>query len=183
MNLRSRTARRLTAATAAACAIVAVPAAMAVAAPARPGSPASTAARITPACQTPGLVIWMDTSGNAAAGSTFYKMFFTNQSGHSCTLNGFPFVFAVGLQGKQIGRRAGFNGPAPHQITIANHGTATATLQIVNVGNFPVSSCHPVWAAGLNVFPPNQTRAKVIPFPFRACSSTAPPFLSVGAVK
>ncbi len=141
MNLRSRTARRLTAATAAACAIVAVPAAMAVAAPARPGSPASTAARITPACQTPGLVIWMDTSGNAAAGSTFYKMFFTT------------------------------------------HGTATATLQIVNVGNFPVSSCHPVWAAGLNVFPPTQTRAKVLPFPFRACSSTAPPFLSVGAVK
>jgi hypothetical protein len=52
----------------------------------------------------------------------------------------------------------------------------------VNVLNFPPPKCKQVTAAGLRVFPPNQTRAKVVPFPFGACSVNAPMFMFVQPV-
>lgn len=138
---------------------------------------------VTPACQTPGLVIWLDTNGNATAGTVFYKLHFTNLSGHTCTLNGFPFLFAVNLAGHQVGRRAPFRKPGPHTVKLANGKTATAVLGVVDTGNFSKSACRPVTAAGLRVFPPNQTRSKVVPFPFSACSRKhGPASLNIGAV-
>jgi hypothetical protein len=143
--------------------------------------PASTA--VAGACETPGLVIWLDTSGKVAAGTAFYKLHFTNLSGHACTLNGFPFLFAVNLKGKQVGPRASFRKPSPHLITLGKGKTATAVLGIVDTANYPASTCRPVTAAGLRVFPPNQTRAKLVPFPFSTCSHPNKPVsLSVGAV-
>ena len=105
-----------------------------------------------------------------------------NLSGHRCTLNGFPFINAVSLTGGLLGHRAGISGGPAHQITLAQGQTAKAALQIVNVLNFPVSKCKPVTAAGFRVFPPNQTRAKVVPFPFGACSASGPMFMFVRPV-
>ena len=174
-------ARRITGAAAIVAALVVAPA-IALASTgsgARPAAPAST-----PLCETPGLVIWLDTSGDAAAGTAFYKLHFTNLSGHACTLNGFPFLYAVNLAGHQVGPRATFRTPpSPHLVRLANGKTATAVLGIVDTGNFPRSACRPVTAAGLRVFPPNQTRAKAVPFPFSACSRRhGPVSLNVGAV-
>jgi uncharacterized protein DUF4232 len=175
----TRKARLITAGAAVASALMLAPA-MAVASA---GSPARPAAAITPACQTPGLVIWLDTNGNGAAGTTFFKLHFTNLSGHACTLNGFPFLFAVNLAGRQVGRRAVFRNPAPHLVRLANGKTATAVLGIVDTGVFSRSACRPVTAAGLRVFPPNQTRSKLVPFPFSTCSRLhGPASLNVGAV-
>jgi len=179
MNLTRPAVRRIAAA-AAACAAILVPA-MALAAPASPGRAASPA--IAPGCQTPGLVIWLDTNGNGAAGSVFYHLEFTNLSGRRCTLNGYPFITGVNLRGRQLGRRAAFGSGTPHVVTLGAGKTATALLQIVEVGNFPPSACRPVTAAGLRVFPPNQTRAKVVPFPFGACSRSGPVYLTVGPVR
>ena len=181
MNLTSRTARRVAVAAAVACAALVAPAI----ALASPVSPARTAAPATPPCETPGLVEWLDTNGSGAAGSTFYTMNFTNLSGHACTLNGFPFLFAVSLTGKQIGSDATFNHhPAPRTVTIGNGKTVTAQLQIVVAQNYSKSLCGKVvTAAGLKVFPPNQQRAKIIPFPFSACESTHAQILTVGAVR
>ncbi len=146
-------------------------------------APARPAAVTVPACQTPGLVVWLDTNGNGTAGTTFYKLHFTNLSGHACTLNGFPFLFAVNLAGKQVGRRAAFRKPRPHSVTLGRGKTATAVLGIVDTGNFSRTRCRPVTAAGLRVFPPNQTRSKVVPFPFSACSNrSGPASLTIGAV-
>jgi len=76
-----------------------------------------------------------------------------------------------------------FRGPAPHLVTLANGKTATAVLGIVDTGAFSQSACRPVTAAGLRVFPPNQTRSKDVPFPFRTCSRRpGPASLKVGAV-
>ena len=181
MNTTTRTGRRLAAAIVGCCAILlpgaALAAPSATAAPARPAAHA-----ITPACETPGLVIWLDTNGNAGAGSVYYNLDFTNLSGHACTLNGFPFINAVSLTGGLLGHRAGISGGPAHQITLAQGQTAKAALQIVNVLNFPVSKCKPVTAAGFRVFPPNQTRAKVVPFPFGACSASGPMFMFVRPV-
>lgn len=146
-------------------------------------APNATTASASP-CQTPGLVIWLDTQGNGAAGSIYYKLRFTNLSAHACTLNGFPFINGVSLTGGLLGKRAGFDhSSAPHTVTINKGHTATATLRIVEAGNFPASSCKPTTAAGLRVFPPNQQRSKTVPFPFAACSaSNGPVYLSVSPV-
>ena len=178
MKQFTRAARRISAGAAVACAVVLAP----TIAMASSGSPARTDAA-APACETPGLVVWLDTNGNGTAGTTFFKLHFTNLTNHACTLNGFPFLFAVNLRGKQVGRRAVFRKPAPHQITLRKGKTATAVLGIVDTGVFSPSACRPVTAAGLRVFPPNQTRSKLVPFPFRTCSRRhGPASLNVRAV-
>jgi len=179
MKQLTRGARRITAAAGVAAALTLAPAVALASA----GSPAHPAAAVTPFCETPGLVIWLDTNGNGRAGTTFFKVHFTNLSGHACTLNGFPFLHAINLAGHQLGRRAVFRKPAPHLVTLANGKTATAVLGIVDTGAFSPSACRPVTAAGLRVFPPNQTRSKDVPFPFSTCSRRlGPAALKVGAV-
>ena len=182
MNITSRSWRRIAAASAACCAIL-LPSMALAARNAPPPTHPSAHAAATPACQTPGLVIWLDTNGNGTAGSVFYNLQFTNLSGHACALNGFPFIHAIGLSGQLTGRRAAFTSATPRAVTLTKGATATAVLQLVDVGNFPPSRCKPKTAAGFEVFPPNQTRAKIVPFPFGACSNTnGPVFMRVAPV-
>ena len=140
-------------------------------------------AATTPTCTTAGLVVWLDTSaGGGAAGSTYYSLDFTNLSGHRCTLQGFPGISALDLGGRQLGRAASRNTTGKVRVvSLANDASDAVTLQIVEAGNFPASSCHLVTAAGLRVFPPNQRAAKVVPFPFAACSRSGPVYLTVHA--
>jgi hypothetical protein len=155
-----------------------------VAALAAAASPAagSAVAASTPACQTAGLVVWLNTSGNGAAGSIFYTMNFTNLSGHACTLRGYPGVSAVNLRGKKVGSAASRdNSQKVKTVKLGKGATATATLRIVETGNFSPSACGPRTAAGLRVYPPNQTASALIPFPFSVCSH-GPASLSIRAV-
>ncbi len=181
MRLTARTVRRAAVA-ALACAALAVPA-IAVAAPNTPATPPPTTA---PVCQPSGLVIWLNTSGDAAAGTTYFKLNFTNLSGHTCTLEGFPYVLGVSLSGHQIGKSALLDHTStPHIVAIGNGKTASAVLGIVVTGNFSSSQCHPVTAAGLKVYAPTgvATTPKVVPFPFGACSSTGVSYLNVQPLK
>ena len=154
-------------------------------------SPIATASRArtaaVPACTTSGLVIWLNTMGNGAAGSIYYTLEFTNLSGHTCTLSGYPGVSAVDLSGHQLGSPGGRDSFSPaHTVTLAAsgaHQTATATLRIVEAGNFPSSACGMRTAAGIRVYPPNQTASRVVPFPFSACSHTGPAILMVRVVR
>ena len=154
-------------------------------------SPLATASRArtatVPACTTSGLVIWLNTMGNGAAGSIYYTLEFTNLSGHACTLSGYPGVSAVDLSGHQLGSAGGRDSSSPgHTVTLAasgSHQTATATLRVVEAGNFPPSACGITTAAGIRVYPPNQTASKVVPFPFSACSHTGPAILRVRVVQ
>jgi Domain of unknown function (DUF4232) len=146
-------------------------------------SPAAIAAG-SAACQTRGLVVWLNTTPNGAAGSAFYTLNFTNLSGSRCTLRGYPGVSAVNLRGRQLGRAATRNSSRRvRTVSIRNGGTASTTVQIVEAGNFPPSSCGMTTAAGLKVFPPNQGASRTVPFPFPACSRSGPSVLSVQAIK
>ena len=152
-------------------------------------SPASAASsKAAPPCQSSGIDDWLDTNGSGAAGTIFYHLEFTNLSGHACTLQGFPFVFAVNLSGHQIGNRAVFNHAFPATMaTVGNGKTIHAVLGIVNTGNFATSACKPLTAAGLEVFAPTGINevGRTVPFPFSACStpgSHAPNFLNVTPV-
>jgi Protein of unknown function (DUF4232) len=141
----------------------------ALAAVAAPASGSAVAAG-TPACQTAGLVVWLS-NGDGAAGSVFYTMDFTNLSGHTCTLRGYPGVSAVNLNGGQVGAAAVRNKVKKVKtITLAQDKTVAAILRVVNAGVFSPSACQPTTAAGLRVFPPNQTASKVVPLPFGVCT-------------
>ena len=138
----------------------------------------------TPSCAASGLVVWLDTNGNGAAGSVYYRLEFTNLSGRTCRLRGFPGVSGVDLGGHRLGRPASRNHAiAARTVTLGRGASASAVLQIVEAGNFSAASCRQVTAAGLRVFPPNQTASKVVPFPFRACSRAGPVYLMVRAVR
>jgi len=142
---------------------------------------AAGASRV-PACATGGLVVWISQS-NGTAGSVFYTLEFTNQSGRTCTLRGYPGVSAVDLRGRRLGAPA-TRSPSTgvRTITLHNNDSALASLQIVEAGNFPSSRCHMRDAAGVRVYPPNQRASKVVPLPFAACSDSATRFMSVSAV-
>jgi len=140
------------------------------------------------ACRTSGLVIWVESEGGAA-GHFLFNIEFTNESGHSCTLKGYPKVSAVNLSGGTIGPPA-MNDTSikPSLVTLGkNPGDANATakgpLDIVDVGVFTPSACRPVWAAGLSIKPPGQTAAKVVPLVFQACSKKNFTFMTVRAVQ
>jgi hypothetical protein len=121
--------------------------------------------------------------GGGAAGSTYYKLRFTNLSAHRCSLTGYPGVSAVDLVGRQVGAAAGRNPQTvPRRVTVGPGRTASAVLQITDTGVYTRTRCRPVTAAGLRVYPPNQRQSKVVPFPFSACSRGGPTFLRVEAV-
>jgi hypothetical protein len=157
-----------------------------VAAPQVSATPAQGARPATsplPRCQTPGLVVWLDTNGNGAAGSSYYNLQFTNLSGSACSLAGYPGVSAVSLLGAQVGLAAGRSLPgAGTAVRLAPGATSTSILQLTDAGHFPTSACHQVLAAGIRVYPPGATASKVIPYPFEACSSRGAAFLHVRPV-
>jgi hypothetical protein len=158
-----------------------------VAAAAALGSAASLAsatAAAPPRCATAQLVAWIDTQGNGAAGSTYYKLHLTNLSGRPCTLRGYPGVSAIGLTGRQLGRPASRNPAHPAGLVALRAGaTATAILQITDVHNFPAAACHATTAAGLRVYPPNQTTARQVPYPFPACRGNGIAYLHLEALQ
>jgi hypothetical protein len=151
-----------------------------------PTTAASPAA--APACRSSRIDDWLNTTGNGTAGTIFYHLEFTNLSGHTCTLQGFPFLFAVNLSGHQIGNRAVFSHAFPAKmVKVGNGKTIHAVLGIVFTGNFSTSACKPVTAAGLKVFAPSGINevGRIVPFPFSACSTRgrhAPNFLNVTPV-
>jgi hypothetical protein len=161
----------------AAAAVAVAVAGLAVAGPAlaRQSHPASVASsKVVPGCQSSGIDDWLDTHGDGTAGTIFFHLKFTNLSGHACTLQGFPFVFAVNLSGHQIGNVAVFNHAFPaNPVTVGNGKTVHAVLGIVNTGNFGAAACKPVIAAGLKVFAPTGINevGRIVPFPFSTCST------------
>jgi hypothetical protein len=165
--------------------VAAVLAALGTTAAAEAG-PAGAKTTTAPACKTGQLVATIG-SPNGAAGSIYYKLRFANL-GTACTLTGYPGVSAVNIEGAQLGSAASRGGGGSRTITLraatvnAVFSTASATLQIVEAGNFPVARCHQTLAAGLRIYPPNQKTALAVPLPFDACAQRGTTYISVGPV-
>jgi Protein of unknown function (DUF4232) len=135
-----------------------------------PGSP--------PPCPTSALHVSTG-QGDGAAGSTFVPIIFTNVSGDTCSLFGFPgvsFVTEGSGGGSQIGRAADRSSLTSSQlITLVPGAEAHATLQVVNAANFPAGKCQLVTAHWLKIYPPNQTAPLFLHFNAQACASHAKP--------
>ena len=106
------------------------------------------------------------------AGGVYEVIDFTNTSGATCTLTGYPGVSLVsGPPYVQIGLAAKRGGTAPvKQITLAPGATANALLQVVDALNFPTATCSPAKATDLRIYPPNQTVAVFLPSDSQGCA-------------
>jgi hypothetical protein len=138
------------------------------------------------ACATANLSVGLQTNvGGGAAGSQYVPISFTNTSGTACAIYGFPGVsFVTGPNGSQIGAPASRQTSFPLvAVTVAAHATAHAWLQVAEAGNYPPSTCHPVTAHWLKVYPPANTAASYIGHTFTACSSAKVTVMMVDPVR
>jgi hypothetical protein len=139
--------------------------------PAGGGTTTPTTPAGGPSCATSALHATIGL-GNGAAGSTYLPITFTNTSGTSCTLYGYPGVSFVSdpSGGPQIGAAATRNPQTPSQVvTLAAGATAHATLQLVTAQNFPPSKCKITTAHWLRVYPPGETAPIYLKFKAQVC--------------
>jgi hypothetical protein len=131
----------------------------------------SSSAPGTSACATSALQVKLGSS-DGYAGGVYVTIDFTNTSGSTCTLFGYPGVSLVtGPPYKQIGLAAKRTTSTPKKlVTLAAGATATAQLQIVDALNFPSANCGPTKATALKIYPPNQTEPVYLPNTSTGCS-------------
>jgi Protein of unknown function (DUF4232) len=131
--------------------------------------PSSTAAG-TPACATSSLQVKLGV-GQGYAGGVYEVIDFTNRSGSACTLYGYPGVSLVsGPPYTQIGLAAKRSPSTPPKVvTLAPGATGNALLQIVDALNYPKTTCDPVKATALKIYPPNQTEPVYLPTTSTGC--------------
>lgn len=123
-----------------------------------PASSLSPAATGPSPCATSGLNVTLGPS-SGYAGGVDQTIIFTNTSGATCTLYGYPGVSLVSAPPyTQIGLAGQRSSTTPVKlITLATGATASAVLQIVDALNFGTATCSPTKAAFLRIYPPNQT--------------------------
>jgi len=150
----------------------------AVAAPSSSSAPAGP-----PACPTSSLQVKLGV-GQGYAGGVYVVIDFTNTSGSSCTLFGYPGVSLVtGPPFKQIGLAAKRSTSTPKKlVTLAPGAAASAQLQIVDALNFPSATCGPTKAAALKIYPPNQTEPVYLPNTSSGCAKPVQ-IMYIGAVR
>jgi Protein of unknown function (DUF4232) len=194
----SRTGRRaiavMTGTAVAALAITGV-AFAATSASASPGSGAArVAAVVVPKCapalgQSGNVSAWVaDGQGNGAAGTIYYPLEFTNLSGHTCSMYGFPGVSAISRSGRQLGspanRESGGAFGTPRTVTVRPGATVHAILAYHDAEVSTAPGCDPVNTTfELRVYPPNERGATLAFFNLEACSHAGPIYLSVGPIK
>jgi len=180
MNYFSSTARRL-----AAIAVGAAGAGLIVttAAFATTSSPsARTSAASAPACTAFSLGVWVAVGqGSGAAGTIFYPLEFTNLSGHTCSLFGFPGVSAIDGHGNQLGSSANWeHTTSPRTVTLAPGATAHTMLAYHDAAVTTEPGCDPVNSATLlKVYPPGQHRWTYAAYDFQSCSRSGVRYLSI----
>jgi hypothetical protein len=139
-------------------------------------------------CSTTSLALTVDDGqADAGAGSSYYPLNFTNTSGATCEMYGFPgvsFVTAPTGQGEQVGAAA-LRGEAFAKVAIllSPRGSAHAWLKVATAVNYPASACHPVTVHWLRVYPPGDTAAGYVGHAFTTCSSVSAPLLTVLPVR
>jgi Protein of unknown function (DUF4232) len=148
------------------------------------GEPAVTATPVVPppgppGCPTSGLTVALG-RGSAAAGSAYYPIEFTNTSGSTCSLYGYPGISFVSAAGQQVGAAATEDPTYPRRlVTLAPGATAHATLRVVDALNYPAPACHPVTVNRLKIYPPNQTSFLYLNLTATGCSIASVQILSV----
>jgi hypothetical protein len=113
--------------------------------------------------------------GDAAAGTAYRSVVFTNKGARTCTIQGFPGVsYVAGDDGHQVGPAAYRTGKKGPVITLKPGGTAFADVGFVQVRNFDASVCKPTAVRGLRIYPPHEYNSMFLPAPGTGCAGTPP---------
>ena len=132
-----------------------------------------------PECGTAGLTASISI-GNGTAGSIYYNLVFTNVSGASCFMQGFPGVIAANMSG-DLGDSAVRTGAAGARVTLAPHGKAVAILRYAEAATTTMG-CGITAAADLSIIPPDQGSAIAVPFVNQVCGSASVSVLFIQAL-
>ena len=112
-------------------------------------SPAS-ATSVPAACSQANIFPWASMMGDGTAGTIYYELELSNIGTATCTLVGFPSVWAINETGNQVGLLATHDG-ARSVVTLAPLGTAHVDLGVIDSG----ALCSgPLDGASLRVVPP-----------------------------
>jgi hypothetical protein len=136
-----------------------------------------------PGCAASGLRISVGAGAPLTAVVTRYPVEFTNVSGASCTLGGYPQVAAYRGDGIQVGAAAEHDtSVAASRVLLAPGQSAYASLDAAR----PLTRCRPVRAAGLRVVvSPGQPAVRYVR-PMNACTAAGTPgqaYLHVRAIQ
>jgi len=113
--------------------------------------------------------------GDAAAGTTYRSLVFTNKGARTCTIQGFPGVsYVAGDDGHQVGPAAYRVGAKGSVITLKPGGTAFADIGFVQVRNFDAGVCKPTEVRGLRIYPPHEYNSMFLAAPGTGCAGTPP---------
>jgi hypothetical protein len=124
--------------------------------------------------------------GDAAAGTVYQFLRFTNTSNRTCTIQGFPGVsYVAGENGTQVGPAADREGTKGAAVQLKPGAVASAAVGLANVQNFDPQTCHPTPVRGLRVYPPNETASLFVAQDGTGCAATKLPGtqLTVSTIK
>jgi hypothetical protein len=138
-------------------------------------TPSTTPSSSSPAvtrCHTSDLAVSV-VPGDSAAGHIGLRIVFTNTLSRACNMFGYPGVsFLSGPTGAEVNvpaERSAAEG-APKLVPLAPGAAAHADLLLVDTANFATDTCKPVQAAGVRVYPPDETAAAFAAYPVMVCS-------------
>lgn len=113
--------------------------------------------------------------GDAAAGTVYRELRFTNIGGRDCVIHGFPGVsYVAGDDGHQVGPAAFRDGKKGPAITLKPGRTVFAPVGFVQVRNYDPAVCKPTEVRGLRVYPPHEYDSMYVPAPGTGCAGIPP---------
>jgi hypothetical protein len=135
------------------------------------------------ACTAGDLGVWLAVDqGNGALGTIYYPLQFTNLSGHSCSLYGYPGVSVTGDNGQRLGSPANWIAGYDRKrvVDLAPGATAHTLLAYRDAAVSTEEGCDPVTEpSDLSVIPPGQRAATDAAFGFESCSRPGPIYMTV----
>ena len=147
-------------------------------------APASHAPAGPGTCLASGLKGTLGAS-QGAAGTIYTDLVLTNNSGHTCTLYGYPGVsFVTAAGGSQIGAAANRDTISPVTlVTLAPSGQANFLIGLTDVGVYPASQCTPVTVSMLRVYPPGDYDSLYVAYSGQTCALSTKVVMRVSAVR
>ncbi|GAC1608343.1 MAG: DUF4232 domain-containing protein [Mycobacteriales bacterium] len=120
-------------------------------------------------------------NGDSGAGQFHQGLVLTNR-GPRCALQGYPGVSFVDRAGRTLGSPAAVSTATVRRVVLEPGRAATALLTYSNAGAYPDSSCRPVQADRVRVYPPGQRSPLLVADPILVCSATGAGQLHIGPV-
>ena len=114
-----------------------------------------------------------------AMGHLIQRIDFTNHGTGACTIAGYPGValgggtppMPIGLSASRTQRDPSTGSPDPRAVQLAPHTAAHAIVQVTRAENIDPTTCDPIEATLLIVYPPGGSTAAQLPFHAVACAN------------